>query len=63
MKTAPCPDCGSEVTVGSQPHIGKQVVCESCGAELEVVWLDPIELDYPMMDIDEYEESFDDEEE
>ncbi|HAF61932.1 MAG TPA: lysine biosynthesis protein LysW [Anaerolineaceae bacterium] len=61
MKTAACPDCGSEVNVGSQPRVGKQVVCDSCGAELEVVWLDPIELDYPMMDFDDYEEISDDE--
>jgi lysine biosynthesis protein LysW len=49
------------VNVGSQPRVGKQVVCETCGAELEVVWLDPIELDYPMMDFDDFEEFADEE--
>jgi alpha-aminoadipate carrier protein LysW len=61
MKTAVCPDCGNSVNVGSQPRVGKQVVCETCGAELEVVWLDPIELDYPMMDFDDFEEFADEE--
>jgi alpha-aminoadipate carrier protein LysW len=46
MQSAECPQCGSEVSVGSQPRIGKLVECKNCGAELEVVWLDPLELDW-----------------
>ncbi|BBB49101.1 hypothetical protein [Pelolinea submarina] len=62
MQSAECPQCGSEVSVGSQPRIGKLVECKSCGAELEVVWLDPLELDWPMMDDDEdYEDEIDEE--
>jgi alpha-aminoadipate carrier protein LysW len=59
IQSAECPQCGSEVSVGSQPRIGKLGECKSCGAELEVVWLDPLELDWPMMDEDE--EDLDDE--
>jgi len=59
IQSAECPQCGSEVSVGSQPRIGKLVECKGCGAELEVVWLDPLELDWPMMDEDE--EDLDDE--
>jgi len=45
--------------------MGKRVVCPVCRAELEIVWLDPIELDWPYDDdedeYDEYEDSdFDD---
>ena len=45
MQKAECPQCGKEVVVGSHPNIGKIIHCEGCGAELEIVWLDPIELD------------------
>ena len=63
MQSAECPQCGSDVPVGSQPRIGKLVECKSCGSELEVVWLDPLELDWPMMeDDDDYEEDVEDEE-
>jgi len=64
MQSAECPQCGSDVPVGSQPRIGKLVECKNCGAELEVVWLDPLELDWPLMDDEdeELEEDFEDEE-
>jgi alpha-aminoadipate carrier protein LysW len=58
MNTAECPQCGNVVTVGTQPKLGKIVVCKECGADLEVVWLDPLELDWPL-DEDEYEEEVD----
>lgn len=61
MQNAECPQCGNEVEVGSQPRIGKPVVCKSCGAELEVVWLDPLELDWPIMDDDEEFEDYEEE--
>ena len=55
MQNAECPQCGNEVSIGTQPKLGKMVGCKECGAELEIVWLDPLELDWPL-DEDEYEE-------
>jgi len=55
IQKAECPQCSYEISVGSQPHVGQQVVCPSCGSELEVVWLDPLELDWPLLDDDEEE--------
>jgi len=57
MQKAECPQCEKGVEVGSHPTIGKAVRCGGCGAELEIVWLDPIELDWPIIDddSDEYE--------
>ena len=58
MNTAECPQCGNEVNLGIQPKLGKLVTCKECGAELEVVWLDPLELDWPL-DEDEFAEEED----
>ena len=65
MQSAECPQCGNNVSVGAQPKMGKRVSCKECGAELEVVWLDPLELDWPLdadeLDDEDFEE-IDDEE-
>ena len=65
VQKAECPQCGEEITVGTQPRIGQQVVCNYCGSTLEVVWLDPLELDWPMMEYEEDEdfEEYDEDEE
>jgi alpha-aminoadipate carrier protein LysW len=55
MAKAECPACSARINLGSNPRIGQRVKCASCYAELEVVWLDPIELDWPY-DEDEYED-------
>ncbi len=41
------------------PKMGQTVRCSTCGAQLEVVWLDPVELDWPFDD-DEGDELDDD---
>jgi len=61
MQSAECPQCGKEVSVGSNPVIGKVLVCPHCKTDLEVVWLDPVELDFPYTedeDFDEFEDDF-----
>ncbi len=58
MQKAECPQCGKDIAVGSHPTIGKIFQCEGCGAELEVVWLEPVELDWPLIDDDD--DDFDD---
>lgn len=52
MQSAECPQCGGQILVGFQPRIGKLVLCAGCSEEFEVVWLDPLELDWPMIDDD-----------
>ncbi|MCS7088378.1 MAG: lysine biosynthesis protein LysW [Thermoflexales bacterium] len=44
MYTAECPDCGAIVTLNSQPVLHELVRCPECGAELEVVSLEPLAL-------------------
>lgn len=58
MNEATCPSCSATVSVKGTPKIGVHVTCKSCDTELEIVWLDPLELDWPM---DEYEEELEDE--
>ncbi|MGI8670308.1 MAG: hypothetical protein ACR2J3_10770 [Aridibacter sp.] len=57
MPTSICPECDEDVYVDAEIEQGEVIVCDECGEELEVVGLDPIELD-PYVD-DEFDE-FDD---
>ena len=45
MPTAICPECDEEVYVDAESEQGDVVSCDECGADLEIVGLDPIELD------------------
>lgn len=57
MPTANCPECSEEVYVDAESEQGDVVSCDECGADLEVVGLDPIELDlYVESDSDDYGE-------
>jgi len=63
MAIAFCPDCEEPVRVAT-PKLGQRVTCQSCGAELEVVEVSPLELDWaydePSDDWEEEEEEVDD---
>ncbi len=47
-----CPNCDEKVILEIEPEIGIQVVCETCLAELAIIWLNPIELMFS--DYEEY---------
>jgi alpha-aminoadipate carrier protein LysW len=40
-----CIECGADVTLHDDLEVGEIVDCSTCGAELEVVSADPVELD------------------
>ena len=42
---AACPVCDFDVTVDARASVGQRVVCPKCNKRLEIVWLDPVELD------------------
>lgn len=48
-----CPECAAEVQVDEETDKGDLVECDDCGAQLEVVGLDPIELDLAMEEEEE----------
>jgi alpha-aminoadipate carrier protein LysW len=39
-----CPECDSPIDLADEIDEGETVQCEECGAELEVVSIDPVEL-------------------
>lgn len=39
-----CPECEVDVPVDNDLEAGEIILCEECGAELEVVSEDPLEL-------------------
>lgn len=61
MPTGTCPECDADVHVDTDADKGDLVSCEECGTDLEVVGLDPVELDIveeDALDDDEEEEDF-----
>ena len=61
MPTGTCPECDADVHVDTDADKGDIFTCDECGTSLEVVGLDPIELDIAEDDED-YEEEEEDEE-
>ena len=62
MPTSKCPVCDENVYVDAQMIQGDIVFCDECDCDLELVGLDPIELDI-LQDEDEFDfgEDIDDE--
>lgn len=61
MPVSTCPDCEADVHVDTDADKGDVVTCDECGSSLEVVGLDPIELDI-MEEGDEDSDDLDDDE-
>jgi alpha-aminoadipate/glutamate carrier protein LysW len=56
VPTGTCPECDADVHVDLDTDKGEIVSCEECGTDLEVVGLDPVELDIVEEEIDEDED-------
>ena len=39
-----CPVCGAEIKLNADTIEGELIVCGDCGAEIEVINTDPVEL-------------------
>ena len=52
MPTTTCPECSEEVYVDADSEQGDIVSCDECGTDLEIVGLDPIEVDIHEADDD-----------
>ncbi len=61
MPTTSCPECSEDVYVDAESEQGDVVSCEECGSELEVVGLDPLEVD--LHEENDTDDNLDDEDE
>ncbi|MBC8249751.1 MAG: lysine biosynthesis protein LysW [Anaerolineales bacterium] len=50
-----CPECESTIVLSKGVKLGAHIDCPECGAMLEVISLNPLELDYALGD-EEWEE-------
>ena len=69
MSWSVCPSCGETIKLAGQPRISQKVTCRYCDESLEIIDVNPIELDWAYYDddddewsIDEDYEDYDDEE-
>ncbi len=53
-----CPECDDEITVPSDSDLGEIIKCSECDAELEVVGIDPLEVEVYESDDEEDEDEF-----
>ena len=53
MPSAYCPDCDEKITL-SNPRVGQKLLCPYCESEVEVIGIDPLDLDWA------YDMSYDD---
>ena len=58
MAFAYCLDCGDRIYLGRKPSVGQEAFCEHCGADLEVIRTNPLELEWSdyVIDTDPEEE-------
>jgi alpha-aminoadipate/glutamate carrier protein LysW len=52
-----CPQCEANIDIGDDPEEGQTLDCPECGAELEVVNTNPVELDAVLDEEEEEEEA------
>ena len=55
MATVYCPDCDEKIVLNPHFKMGLRFTCSDCDAELEVISVDPVEIDWA------YDDSWDDE--
>lgn len=50
VKMVRCPGCENPIVLGKKMKLGARIECPECGELLEVISLEPIELDYAFED-------------
>jgi len=56
MDSAYCPDCDGKIVMNPHAKLGQKIACPHCEAELEIISVEPLELDWA------YDWSWDDDE-
>ena len=61
MAKAYCPNCDAEVSMNS-PRLGTMFQCPDCEVDLEVVSVNPFDVDFPSDNYDDWDDDdYDDE--
>lgn len=60
MAVATCAECDEEIEVSDRARVGQRVVCPNCGARLEVVSSNPLELDPAYDEEEDWDDDDDD---
>ncbi len=55
-----CPECDANIIFNKAPFLGQKKVCPECREKLEVIGLNPIELDWDYDDSDNDDDYGDD---
>lgn len=56
MTTVVCPECDAEITLETGTEVGEIIVCSDCGVDLEVISLDPAEVQTAPMEQEDWGE-------
>jgi len=56
MLQTECVECGAEITVPDDVMQGEILPCPDCGAELEVIALEPLTLDMAPLEMEDWGE-------
>lgn len=56
MQKTSCPECGAEILLEPGTEVGEILVCPDCGVDLEVLSLDPPEVDLAPMEEEDWGE-------
>ena len=65
MAKAYCPNCDAAV-IKDNPRVGAMITCRECDTELEIISINPFEVDFPFDygdDEEEWDESWEENEE
>lgn len=56
MNTAVCPECEAEIVLEAGTEVGEISVCPECGVDLEVIALDPPQVELAPMEAEDWGE-------
>lgn len=59
MSNLYCPECDEKLRVPGKPRLGQRFTCFNCGAELEVISVDPVEIDWAFDEPEDDDDEFD----
>lgn len=60
MAVATCPGCDEDIQIAGKARLGQTIICTRCGARLEVIAVNPLELDWAFDESEDLEEEYDD---